>query len=205
MSAIEELARRGRGPLGPSAAVDLGGGLPGELAALLSVTNGFAVFNYGVQVFHHGPGGLGPELGVWNDEATWKRTYGGLADGLLCFAQDLFGVQFAIEGGRRVSTFDPETGELRTIGESLDDWAEWLLAKPDQRGARSFATRWQDDHGPLGHDDRLLPMTPFVLGGEYTDENLVVRDAVTAMRARGPVAQQIHSLPEGATITLRAE
>lgn len=205
MSAIEELVRRGRGPLGPRAAVDIGGGLRGELAALLSVTNGFAVFNYGVQVFRSGPGGLGPELGAWNDDATWKYTYGDLTNDLLCFAQDLFGVQFAIEGGRRVSTFDPETGELRTIGESLDDWAEWLLTKPDQRGTRSFATRWQDEHGPLGHDDRLLPRTLFVLGGEYTDDNLVVCDAVTAMRVRGPIARQIHGLPDGATISLRTD
>jgi len=203
MTAIEKLVRRGRGPLGPRAAVDVG--LPGELATLLSVTNGFAVFNYGVQVFRSGPGGLGPELGAWNDKATWKHTYDDLADDLLCFAQDLFGLQFAIEGGRRVSTFDPETGERQTIGDNLDDWAHWLLREPDRRGTRSFATRWQDDHGPLGHDDRLLPRTPFALGGEYTDDNLAVCDAVTAMRVRGPVARQIHDLPDGATITLHAD
>ncbi|WP_424186515.1 SMI1/KNR4 family protein [Actinokineospora sp. G85] len=205
MSAIEELARRGRGPLGPPVAVEVGEGLPGELSALLSATNGFAVFNYGVQVFHRGQGGLGPELGAWNGFATWKHTYGGLADDLLCFAQDLFGVQFAIEGGRRVSRFDPETGELRTIGDSLEDWAEWLLAEPDRRGTRSFATRWQDEHGPLGHDERLLPRTLFVLGGEYTDDNLTVCDAVTAMRVRGPIARQVHDLPDGTAISLRTD
>ncbi|MEV8442645.1 SMI1/KNR4 family protein [Actinosynnema sp. NPDC051121] len=205
MSAIGELVRRGRGPLGPRVALDFGEGLPGELAGLLSVTNGFAVFDYGVQVFHSGPGGLGPELSAWNDDAAWKFTYGGLADDLLCFAQDLFGVQFAIEGGRRVSAFDPETGERRTIGGSLDDWAEWLLAEPDKRGTRSFAGRWQDEHGPLGHDDRLLPRTLFVLGGEYTDDNLVVCDAVTAMRVRGPVARQVHGLRDGTTIRLRVD
>lgn len=205
MSALGTLVERGQAPLGPPVALDLGGGLPGELAALLSATNGFAVFNYGVQVFHSGPGGLGPELGAWNDDATWKYTYGGLADGLLCFGQDLFGVQFAIEDGRRVSTFDPETGERRTIGESLDDWAEWLLTRPDEHGARSFATAWQDEHGALGHDERLLPRTLFVLGGEYEHDNLKVSDATEAMRVRGPIAQQVHALPNGATITLRAE
>lgn len=49
-------------------------------------------------------------------------------------------MRFAIEGGRRVSAFDPETGELRTIGGSIEDWAEWLLVEPDERGTRLFAT-----------------------------------------------------------------
>jgi hypothetical protein len=202
VSALDELLAIARAPLGPSVAVDLGDGLPGELAALLSATNGFAVFDYGVQVFHVGPGGLGPELGAWNDDTTWKHTYGDLADGLLCFGQDLFGVQFAIEGGRRICTFDPETGDRATIGGSLEDWADWLLAKPDERGTRSFATTWQHNHGALDHDERLLPKTFFVFGGEFADDNLLVRDSATAMRIRGPIARQVHDLPEGAAVNL---
>lgn len=205
MSALDDLVARGRSPLGPPVEPDLGDGLPGELAALLSATNGFAAFNYGVQVFHCGPDGLGPELGSWNDEATWKYAYGGLADGLLCFGQDLFGVQFAIEDGLRVATFDPETGDRRTIGESLGDWAAWLLARPDERGLRSFATAWQNLHGPLDHGERLLPRRSFIFGGEYAEDNLTVSDAVTAMRVRGPVAQQVHDLPDGAPVTLGTE
>jgi hypothetical protein len=202
MRALEELLDRAKGPLGPTVRVELGGGLRGELGALLSATNGFAVFNYGIQVFHAGPDGLGPELREWNDDATWKHTYGTLADGLLCFAQDLFGVQFAIEDGRRVSRFDPETGDRLTIGESIEDWAGWLLAEPDKRGTWSFATAWQKAHGALEHDERLLPRTPFVLGGDYSEDNLAATDAATAMRIRGPVAQGIHDLPEGATVRL---
>jgi hypothetical protein len=203
MAPLEELVSRGRSPLGPPVSVDLGTGLAGELAALLARTNGFTVFNAGIHVFHAGDEGLGPELGAWNADQTWKYTYGPLTDGLYFFAQDLFGVQFAIEDGRRVSTFDPETGERTTIGASLDDWADWLLAAPDERGAYSFATRWQDTHGPLGHDERLLPRVFFVLGGGYDDDNLLVRDAVTGMRVRGPIARQIHALPDGASISLQ--
>jgi hypothetical protein len=197
MRPLETLLARSRGPLGPPVVPD---GLPDELAALLASSNGFAVFNYGVQVFHTGPRGLGPELSAWNAPRTWKHTYGRLADGLLCFGQDLFGVQFAIEEGRRVSTFDPETGDRHTVGETLDDWAEWLLAKPDERGARALATAWQKGRGALGHDERLLPRTWFVLGGEYTEDNLMTSDAVTAMRARGPIARQLHTLADGAEV-----
>ena len=200
MTPIEELVSLGRSPLGPPMLVDLGTGLFGELAALLAHTNGFTVFNAGIQVFHAGDEGLGPELGTWNLDETWRYTYGPLTDGLYFFAQDLFGVQFAIEDRRRVSRFDPETGDRTTIGASLDDWADWLLAAPEERGARSFAKRWQDTHGPLGHDKRLVPRTFFVLGGGYDEDNLIVKDAVTCMRVRGPIARQVHDLPDGVPI-----
>lgn len=114
-------------------------------------------------------------------------------------------MQFAIEEGLRIATFDPETGDRHTIGEHLDDWADWLLAKPDERGLRAFATAWQDLHGPLDHGQRLLPRRSFIFGGEYTEDNLEISDAVTAMRVRGPVAQQVHDLPDGAPVTLATD
>jgi hypothetical protein len=202
MTPIEELLSRSRSPLGPPAVIDFGPGLLGELAGLLAHVNGFATFNYGLQVFRSGPVGLGPELEVWNAPDTWRHTYGTLTDGLFFFAQDLFGVQFAIEDGSRVCRFDPETGGRETIGAVLDDWAAWLLADPEVRAARSFAAHWQETHGPLGHDERLLPRTFFVLGGAYEQDNLVVSDAAAAMRVRGPIAQQIHRLPDGSEIEI---
>ena len=45
----------------------------------------------------------------------------------------------------------------------------------------------------------------FVGGGRYDLDNFVAYDAVTAMRIRGPIAQQVHDLPDGATIRLRTE
>jgi hypothetical protein len=202
MRRLEELIKRGRSPLGPPVSVDLGSGLTDELAALFAHTNGFTVFNAGVQLLHAGEVGLGPELGRWNADHTWRHLYGPLADGLFFFAQDLFGTQFAIEENQRICTFDAETGEREAIGASLDDWADWLLADPDVRGARSFAKQWQDTHGALDHNERLLPRQFFVMGGTYEDDNLEVTDATTGMLVRGPIARQIHDLPDGATIHL---
>ncbi|MEV6900368.1 hypothetical protein [Amycolatopsis sp. NPDC051372] len=168
----------------------------------MSTVNGFTVSNAGIQLFRGGPTGLGPELQHWNTPATWKDTYGGQTDGLFCFAQDLFGRQFAITGNHEIITFDPETAGRTPIGTSLDDWAAWLLADPDVRGVHAFAGAWQDRHGPLDHDQRLLPLRLFTTGGSYGDDNLVVKDAITCMRARGPFASTIHDLPDGAQVHL---
>lgn len=198
----EELRGRARGPMGPQIELDFGveEGPLAELAALLTRMNGFFLFNAGVQVFRAGDDGLGPDLITWNDADTWKYTYEGLADDYFCFGQDLFGVQFAIRDGEEVVTLNPETARTTSLGDSLESWAHWLLADPDVHGAAAFALDYQRENGALEPDQRLIPLQFFVGGGAYDADNLVVRDAATAMRIRGPIAQQVHDLPDGARI-----
>ncbi|HEV2634583.1 MAG TPA: hypothetical protein VGX23_05520 [Actinocrinis sp.] len=205
-AALEDLLGRARGPLGPPIDLDLGleSGPLAELGELLSRLNGFALFNAGVQVFQAGGQGPGPELMAWNTDTTWKNTYGTLADDVFCFGQDLFGVQFGIVANAQVVTFNPETAERIALGPGLADWAAWLLADPDVNGAATFARSYQDQHGPLAPGQRLIPLRYFVGGGEYDFDNLVVRDAAQAMRIRGPIARQVHDLPDGAVIRLSA-
>lgn len=204
-AALEELIGRALGPAGPSVELDLGAseGPLHELSTAIGRLNGFFVFNAGVQVFRAGPEGVGPELGAWNEPETWKDTYEGLADGLFCFGQDIFGVQFAVQDDTQVVSFDPETGARTTLGESLEDWAAWLLGNPDVNGAASFAHAYQAARGPLTPDQRLVPLRFFIAGGGYEFENFVVREAARAMRIRGPIARQVHGLPDGTMVELR--
>ncbi|MER8182696.1 SMI1/KNR4 family protein [Kitasatospora sp. NPDC094015] len=205
-SALEQLLGRARGPMGPSAELDfgIGSGPLAELGTLVSRMNGFFLFDAGVQVFRVGEEGLGPDLLSWNEENAWKDTYDGLADDLFCFGQDIFGTQFAVVGGEEVVAFDPETAETVVLGTSLEDWARWLLADPAVNAAANFAYAYQQQNGPLEPGQRLVPLQFFVAGGGYEFDNFAVRDAVTAMRIRGPLAQQVHNLPDGATINLSA-
>lgn len=203
-TAIDQLLARARGPLGPRVELDFGvpDGPLAELAALLTRINGFFLFNAGVQVFRAGEPGLGAELGWWNEADTWKETYAGLADSVFCFGQDLFGTQFAIRDGAEVVTFDPETADTERLGESLEDWARWLLADPDINGAAGFARAFQDAQGALEPDQRLVPLQLFVGGGSYDFDNLTVKDAATAMRIRGPIAHKLRDLPDGTVVRL---
>ncbi|MEV7215025.1 SMI1/KNR4 family protein [Kitasatospora cineracea] len=214
--ALERLLALARGPLGPRVELDLGTdrGPLAELAALLGRTNGFFAFHGGIQVYRVGAGGLGPELLDWNGADTWKSGYQGLADPVFCFGQDLFGVQFGILDGTRVVSFDPETAATADLGDSLEDWAAWLLADPDAHGAHSFAHAYAQANGPLPVDRRLIPRQPFALGGGRTHDNLRPEDAATAMRLRGPLAhaarathaaRAAHGLPGGSRTGPTAE
>ena len=204
-SRVAELLDRARGPMGPEVEVDLGDRRPAfrELSRMLSALNGFFAFNAGIQVFRVGDQGWGPELGEWNVARTWKSTYGPLADGLFCFGQDLLGAQFALDAAASVVRFDAETGRRQHLGQSLEDWAGWLLADPTT-GCGELALAWQRANRALEPGERLLPRRLLVTGGAVQLDNLMATDAAKAMRIRGPVAQQVHGLPPGTTVTLGA-
>lgn len=199
-----ELLDRARGPLGPAVSVDFEYEHRPleELGELLSTMNGFFAFDAGVQIFYAAGDGVGPELLYWNSSETWKESFDGFADDLFCFGQDILGMQFAIRAGSEVVTFNPETAESKHIGDSLEDWATWLLEDPPINGTAHLAKVWQDREGALEPNERLLPLELFVFGGEVNHENLVVRDSVAAMKARGPIAAGIHDLPPGSEVEI---
>ncbi|WP_019853100.1 hypothetical protein [Actinopolyspora mortivallis] len=205
-SKLRELLGRARGPLGQAVSVDFGDEHTPlkELAELLSEMNGFFAFNAGVQIFHAGGDGFGPELSYWNARETWKEAFDGLADKYFCFGQDILGMQYAIQEGTALVRFDPETARSSHIGYSLEDWAAWLLDNPEINGTSILAKVWQDQKGPLEPGQRLVPLKFFEFGGEVSFDNLVVKDAVEAMRVRGPIAVQIHDLPPGSEIRLQS-
>jgi hypothetical protein len=206
-TALEQLLGRARGPMGPAIELDFGveSGPLVELGQVISRMNGFFAFNGGIQVFRVGEEGLGPDMLSWNGDELWKSTYAGLADDVFCFGQDLFGTQFGIVEGEEVVRFNPETAEMISLGTSLEEWAQWLLEDPDVNGVNSFAYAFQKENGPLEPDQRLIPLQFFVMGGSYDFDNMSVKDAAVTMRIRGPIAQKVATLPDGATIHLSAE
>ena len=207
-SALRQLLDRARGPLGPPADPDFGspGGPFAELGAVLAETNGFFVFNAGIQVFRVGPEGLGYDVATWNDTRTWRYSYNGLIeDDTFIFGQDLYGWQFGISSRFTVVAINPETAAIDDEWRSVEDWASWLLADPDAHGRHNDATAWQDHFGALDVTDRLIHRQLIVLGGGNQVDNLVVKDGAECMRVRGPIAATIKNLPDGAQLRFEVE
>ena len=65
-----------------------------------------------------------------------------------------------------------------------------------------MAHEWQAKNGPLPSGKRLMPKTPFFLGGEYKVENLWAGSALEGMRFKADLAIQTRDLPEGAKVKL---
>lgn len=82
------------------------------------------------------------------------------------------------------------------------EWADHVLFDYEVLTGYPIAHDWQQRHGSLPAGARLVPKQPFVLGGQFSVENLSVVDAAEAMRFRAETAAQIQDLPEGATVKL---
>jgi hypothetical protein len=210
MTSLEKLISIGTAPLASMPTSTLANTIEGlearldEVDSMLAQKNGFYAFEGALHVFPEQAGDVNPQeitLAEWNGRKLWRVEYDDLTEGLFFFAEDIFGVQFAIQKNDIVS-FDPESGEIKRIAGDIEEWAGVIL--DDFRLLTGFpiAHDWQQQHGALQRGKRLLPKIPFVLGGQYESCNLIAVDAVEGMRYRGELWRQIRDLPDGAQVRL---
>jgi outer membrane protein assembly factor BamB len=193
--------------LGPSLDPEAGSEtqrIPSPLRALLSLRNGFYAFESALHVFATGVEVAPVEGSVedWNAPALWRDGYGPMAEGHFFFAEDLFGGQFSLKDGH-VYSFDPETGTPEWLADDILGWTARILDDYEVLTGYPLAHAWQSLHGRLVPGQRLMPKQPFVLGGEFTVENLYALDAVDGMRLRAGLAMQLRDLPDGAKVQWR--
>lgn len=185
-----------------SEATGLDGGtdyrIPDELQPLYE-RNGFFAFESALEVFPIGRSERSYSLAEWNDEGTWTSFYQELRPPGLFFAQSAFGDQFLFNDGFHL--FDPETGEVAHLAESIEAWAERILDDYQVLTGQPLAHEWQAKAGPIPFRSRLVPITPFVLGGVFKPDNLVAMNAIAGMTLRANLALQIKNLPDGASVT----
>lgn len=178
-----------------------GGLIARDLQWLLNQKNGFVAFESSLHVLPLGLAVMSSNLSDWNSPNTWRDSYRGLADVGLYFAEDIFGNQFCARDDG-IFAFDAETAETKGIASGLDQWAELILDDYAYWSGFPISHEWQLQNGALAPGSRLVPRRPFVLGGEYSAENLRAIAAARGMRWRGNLANQIHGLADGAQIKL---
>jgi hypothetical protein len=176
--------------------------LGSELFHMLKQKNGFYAFEFALHVF---PLTSDPETGLegWNAGSLWRKEYEDLADGLLFFAEDILQDQFCLSKKQSgVHRFHAETGQTVFMAESVEKWADVILANYKTETGWPFVHEWQQKNGPLPLGKRLMPKTPFFLGGEYKIENLWAGNPLEGMRVKADLAMQTQHLPEGAKVKL---
>lgn len=172
-----------------------------ELRELLAAQNGFFAFESALHVFPSHGSSASYGLLEWNAVDLWKTNHGGVADDILCFAEDIFGNQFGLRGDRVVS-FDLETGAVMDFSASIEDWARRILDDYDHLTGYTMVHEWQVVHGPLSSRHRLCPNVPFVLGGNYGISNMKAVEAAALMRILSGYAQALRDVPNGTKIRL---
>jgi hypothetical protein len=178
------------------------GALASELEMLLVRKNGFYAFESALHLFPCNPGSGKYDLVQWNSEELWRKDYGEPARGMLFFAEDLFGEQFAIKDGR-IHRFHLETGESDEIASSIEEWAKLILDDKDLETGFSLGHEWQVRNGALPSGQRLSPVYPFVLGGSYDIDKLNAIDSLALMRFNADLANQVRNMPDGTQVELK--
>ena len=88
------------------------------------------------------------------------------------------------------------------MADSLEGWARRLLQNYELETGWPLVHEWQKRHGPLPRGKRLMPKTPFFLGGEYKLDNLWAGNPLEGMRFKGDLATQTRDLPRGTKVKL---
>jgi hypothetical protein len=173
-----------------------------DLLDVLRTRNGFTAFESALVVFPIVEVSGLPSIFEWNSVNSWRKNYiDVMPSGYFCFAQDLFGVQFAISS-EGVIRFNPESGQVTSYAGSIDEWAMKLLENFEEDTAWPLAHEWQTLHRGLQPNERLLPKQPFVLGGDYVVENLVAVECKSAMEYWGQLYNAIRNVPDGGSISI---
>lgn len=172
-----------------------------DLTSLLAKRNGLLAFEGALLLLPvQGVNGV-PSLAEWNSLDGWRKEYG-IPSGCLFFGMDVFACQFGLTSDG-IIRFDPETGYVVKHSDSLESWAAKILDDYDYETGWSVARDWQLKNGPLPIDGRLLGKKPFVLGGEYTAENVACVPLCDAIQKLSGLYTQLKNVPDGAHVTLR--
>jgi hypothetical protein len=202
-SATDKLISLGTDGWGPThfrtGILDSAGQLGRELADFLRRNNGLYAFESALHMFPacQIPGVM--DLEQWNDPTLWIDHYGDMAKGMIFFAEDIIGDQFAIRG-HEIVRFKAETGLWESLAGSLEEWAKLILEDYPYQTGWHLAHAWQVEHGALRCGERLVATIPFVFGGDFKNSNLHALDAVEAMCLHGDLALQIRDVPDGTKI-----
>jgi hypothetical protein len=170
--------------------------------ALLELANGAFLFDGALHLFGACEAPPWHSLSAWNAPATWRDAYGDLAGGLVFFAEDAFGDQYAYSGiGGEVVLFEAELGRAVHAAPSFTAWIEALSTAAESLLPIELVRA----HGRASPGKQLYAYPPLFSVEAKDGVSIGDVDAVEAMRARGQLARQIRDLPPGTQIKITVE
>lgn len=137
--------------------------------------------------------------------SLYKEYYGDLVNGLYFFGQDVFGNGFAFEN-ESIVFFNMESSQKDILASSFAEWLEVLYNDLDYYTGESLVSELNDyQKKELTINKRLSPKYPFILGGEYDIDNLVLKNYAENISYNSSIAKQVYGLPAGSKIKIKIE
>jgi hypothetical protein len=167
--------------------------LPSDYAAVLMQANGFYTSDGAFRLFGTRSLGELPSVTEWNASA-WRESYGGILEGLMLVAEDVFGDQYGYEIGCSQSSSllkiyceggERKVLEQRELGTFLEESV--LIEEPTAydfkifQQARSLGLRPE-------LDEHLAFELPLIVNGEYDISNLHVEPTTLHLGVLGQIS-----------------
>ena len=127
--------------------------------------------------------------------------YGKFSEGLVFFGQEALGNQFAFTN-KGIAIFNIETAGIEIIAKDFNSWLQILKNDLEYLTARNLLISWKRNE-EIRYDQRLCAKKPFIIGGEYSVENLYPQFFPTYLSSNANIAKQIHDLPDGTEINIK--
>ena len=177
--------------------------LPLELRTLLTVANGFVVFDGGLHVrgvcdkpdWHS-------LRRVWIGTDALSSLYPKVRSDDIPFAQDFLGDQFLLRDGLVVRLYG-ETGETKEIGIGLEVFLDSVAEDPEGVLSLNLLRQFQSDGRSLEPGRLLNVYPPLCLHESGQGVSLRPIPALERIRFLADFARQIGGLPEGAIIRIQ--
>lgn len=140
-----------------------------------------------------------------NERHAWLSFYGDMIEKPLeFFAEDAFGVQFALIDGN-VGVFQPETAELGLLKMTQTEFYQMIL--DDTEGTLSWSL-YQEAVRLLGKpssNQHFAFKVELALGGQPVVENMVILNSAEHFKMMVGIARQIKDIPVGTVMRLDVE
>ncbi|HOY13765.1 MAG TPA: hypothetical protein PLY70_11520 [Saprospiraceae bacterium] len=118
------------------------------------------------------------------------------------FGEDIFGNQFCFLE-EKFYLLNIETAELENIADSFEGFLNVIEQNVNYYAGFPITEEMREDHiSMLGLGYRLCPKKPFVIGGEYSLNNLSLEKFEHNLKYNGQIAAQIVNLEDGQRISI---
>lgn len=170
---------------------------------LLELANGAYLHGHALHLFGACAGPPWHSLAAWNAPDGWRSAYGPAAEGLVFFAEDAFGDQFAYTGvAGEVVVFEAETGRITPCAPHFLAWLEEMVERPGALLPVDVVEQQRAQGQPHQPGTQLFAWPPLSVAESREGVSVGHVDALEAMRFRGQLAARLRQLPPGARLEL---
>ncbi|UWY30124.1 SMI1/KNR4 family protein [Flavobacterium sp. TR2] len=132
-----------------------------------------------------------------------RKLYGEICKDLTFIAEDVFGNQFCYNIHNYFFMFNIESGELTELAFGFEDFINQLKEDSDYFTGEGLLTEKIENIANLSLGYRYCPKLPFILGGEYSSENLVLKTYTENLEFSSSIYHQIKDLPDGSDFEIK--